>query len=330
MSNEIKLTFAGDAKSLERSFADVGKAADGMTKDLDSANDGANRFARGIGGMNEKVDASESKFMGTADLLDGLSTTLGIDTHGAIDMARGFGDLAGGFAQTVGPALEGLSGKLGHLSVFTKAQSVAQAALNGIMSANPIFLVVAAIAALAIGFVIAYKKSETFRNLVNGAFSSVTAGAKAVAKTFTDGFHAMTDVAVDAGHKIAKVADIITLPYQLAFKAIAHMWNATVGKLHVSIPGFLGFGGISFDVPDIPEGFARGGRTGTDPIMVGERGPEMFVPGMTGSVVPNNALGGGGVTVLIAPGGDAAYKAWIRSMVRIESGGDAQAFFGAA
>ena len=50
---------------------------------------------------------------------------------------------------------------------------VAQAALNTVLSANPIGLVVAALAALAAGLVTAYHTSETFRNIVNGAFQAV-------------------------------------------------------------------------------------------------------------------------------------------------------------
>lgn len=34
------------------------------------------------------------------------------------------------------------------------------------------------------------------------------------------------------------------------------------------------------------------------PYMVGERGPEMFVPNQGGSIVPNNKMGGGGITVV--------------------------------
>lgn len=42
-----------------------------------------------------------------------------------------------------------------------------------------------------------------------------------------------------------------------------------------------------------------GGVTSGRPYLVGERGPELFVPGRTGSIVPNHKLGGasGGVTV---------------------------------
>lgn len=325
---DVKLTFSGDDKGLVKSFDNVGDAATDMAKDLDKADDGAGRFSRGIGGMNEKIDASESKFTGAADLVDGLAGAFGISLGPVGEYAQSFASLAGGFATTLGPALEGVSGKLSKLSVVTKAQSIAQAALNGIMALNPIFLVVAAVAALTAAFIIAYKKSETFRAIVDGAMSGVRTAVTKTVSVFTDGFGALVGVAKSAGEKIAAVADVITTPYQLAFKAIAKMWNNTVGKLSVDIPGFLGFGGIHLDVPDIPEGFRRGGRVDAGvPITVGEGGPETFVPGMTGSIVPNGA-GGGRATVLIAPSGPEAFKRWIREMVRTEHGGSVQAAFG--
>ena len=43
---------------------------------------------------------------------------------------------------------------------------------------------------------------------------------------------------------------------------------------------------------------AMGGPvTSGRPYLVGEKGPELFVPGRTGGIVPNNQMGGGGVTV---------------------------------
>ena len=42
-------------------------------------------------------------------------------------------------------------------------------------------------------------------------------------------------------------------------------------------------------------GFADGGRPPVGrPSIVGERGPELFVPGSSGTIIPNHALGGGG------------------------------------
>ena len=47
------------------------------------------------------------------------------------------------------------------------------------------------------------------------------------------------------------------------------------------------------------EGKAAGGPVmGGTPYIVGERGPELFVPGSSGSIVPNHAMGGGGVQTI--------------------------------
>lgn len=58
-------------------------------------------------------------------------------------------------------------------AVASKAMAAGQWLLNAAMSANPIALVVIAIAALVAGLIYAYKHSETFRNIVNAAFTMV-------------------------------------------------------------------------------------------------------------------------------------------------------------
>ena len=64
--------------------------------------------------------------------------------------------------------------------------AVAQAGLNAVLKANPIGLVVAALAALAAGLVTAYQTSETFRNAVNSAFSAVKNIAQSAIGTVVD------------------------------------------------------------------------------------------------------------------------------------------------
>lgn len=56
--------------------------------------------------------------------------------------------------------------------------AVAQAGLNAVLKANPIGLVVSVLAALATALVTAYQTSETFRNIVDGAFQAVANIAK--------------------------------------------------------------------------------------------------------------------------------------------------------
>lgn len=63
---------------------------------------------------------------------------------------------------------------------------VAQAGLNAVLSANPIGLVVSLLAALAAGLVTAYQTSETFRNAVNSALSSVKKIAQNAIGTVVD------------------------------------------------------------------------------------------------------------------------------------------------
>jgi hypothetical protein len=55
----------------------------------------------------------------------------------------------------------------------TIAATVAQYALNLALTLNPIGLVIAAVAALAIAFVIAYKKIKPFRDLMDSIFQKI-------------------------------------------------------------------------------------------------------------------------------------------------------------
>jgi phage-related protein len=65
-------------------------------------------------------------------------------------------------------------------SSATKVWTGIQAAFNFVMAANPIGLVILAIAALVAGIVIAYKRSETFRNIVNAVGGALRTAGVAV------------------------------------------------------------------------------------------------------------------------------------------------------
>jgi hypothetical protein len=67
-----------------------------------------------------------------------------------------------------------------------KAWAATQWLLNAAMSANPIGLVILAIVALVAAVVIAYKNSETFRDIVNKAWKSVKDAISAVVTWFKD------------------------------------------------------------------------------------------------------------------------------------------------
>jgi phage-related protein len=59
------------------------------------------------------------------------------------------------------------------VAAVTKAWAAVQAAFNVVMSANPLGLIILAVIGLVAAFVIAYKRSEKFRNVVDGAFRAI-------------------------------------------------------------------------------------------------------------------------------------------------------------
>jgi hypothetical protein len=74
------------------------------------------------------------------------------------------------------------------LQLVTRAATVvwtaAQWLLNAALTANPIGLVVVALAALAVGLVVAYRKSSTFREIVAGAMDAVRVAVSALVGAF--------------------------------------------------------------------------------------------------------------------------------------------------
>lgn len=68
--------------------------------------------------------------------------------------------------------------------VATVAWTAVQWLLNAALTANPIGLVVIAVAALVAAIILLWKKSETFRNIVTAVWNAVKAAAQAVADWF--------------------------------------------------------------------------------------------------------------------------------------------------
>lgn len=286
--NAVTITFAGDSKSLEKTFDKVGAGAKGMAADMDKAAGQVKGFGSTVGDMNDKVEGSESKFMGAADLLDGLGGAFGLPLEGATNMARSFADLAGGFSTIVGPAFQKIIGMLGFQTTATVAQTtategaaVAQSGLNATLLANPIGLVVIAIAALVGGFILAWKHSETFRDIVRGALDVVKGAAMGLWDFFKNLPGNLLGIA-DA------IKDAILWPYKTAFNMIARLWNNTVGQLSFSVPDWVpGLGGKGFSMPHLPT-FHMGGT----------------VPGNPGQAVPIMAMAGEHITAAGGGGGD--------------------------
>lgn len=132
-------------------------------------------------------------------------------------------------------------------NVATKAAAAGQWLLNAAMSANPIGIVVIAIAALVAGFIALYNKSETFRNAVNalwdavkGFISDKLTAAKETVSNIADGIKdalgtAWSTIKDTASNAWETVKNTVKEKAEAAKTAAANAFNAmdeaTGGKL---------------------------------------------------------------------------------------------------
>jgi hypothetical protein len=173
-----------------------------------------------------------------------------------------------------------INGAMAVWTAVTTAFTTVQAAFNAVLAANPVVLITLGILALIGVLVIAYKKFEGFRNVVDSVFGFIKT---AISGSF-DFFKGYLDFVLGI--------------YKGIFNGVAKIWNNTVGKLSFKVPGWVpGLGGKGFDVPNIPM-LAEGGIVNSPTLaMIGEKGPE--------AVVPLDRYNGGGANVTIhVNGGD--------------------------
>lgn len=163
-------------------------------------------------------------------------------------------------------AILAVNGAMKAWKAATEAFTIVQSALNVVLNMNPIGLVVIAVAALAAGLIYAYKHSETFRNIVTGAFDAVKKAASAVADFVGGAFKT-----VFGGVKL----------YINGIIALANLAIGVLNKINVKIPDWVPvIGGKEFgiDLPKIPM-LAEGGIVNRPTLaMIGEAGPEAVVP----------------------------------------------------
>jgi phage-related minor tail protein len=134
------------------------------------------------------------------------------------------------------------------VSTVTKAFTIVQAALNVVLDANPIGLIVIAIAALVAGLIYAYKHSETFRNVVDGLGHTVTTVFGAIIDFFKN--HWVLIVSLIGGPIVAVAIQVIK-----HFDDIKAGVSRAIGFV-TAIPGKIA--GLAGDMKDAGAHFIEG------------------------------------------------------------------------
>jgi phage-related minor tail protein len=232
------------AKAYSGSTTALGKLVPGMDKAVLKSGDMnaiMAELARMTGGTAaEAADTAAGKWQRTKVAFAETQESIGAGLLPVLDKFSGYLAIAGGWMSQHTQTVTVFAVALGILSVAvltvntaikvisatTKAWSVAQGILNVVMSLNPIGLVILAVIALVAIFVIAYKKSETFRRIVQAAWSGIKTAAVAawnwikryVIDPFMAGMKALWTGVVKAAGGIAKAWDAIK-------KALKTVWD---------------------------------------------------------------------------------------------------------
>lgn len=304
-----------------------GRSGADMVKLLNKGSDGLEEFAKQsdkTGNTLQNVDGYKKTLQAQREFhaaTQGLQIQLGaalypILTRVALFLAEHVGpaitsvtnfvhkhhDAIATIAPILGIMLAALAGLIGTLKVFR----IVMTTVNLVLAANPIGLVIAALVGLGIALVLAYKKSETFRNIVNGVFRSVTGAVSATFNWVRSHWPLLLAILTGpigaAAILIAKNWDKITsgaqgvldfikgMPGKIrgffggiwgglasglkdAINAVLHL-PLTIPKINTHIPGVGTVGGQTL-IPALAKG---GIVTRPTLALIGEAGPEAVVP----------------------------------------------------
>jgi hypothetical protein len=179
--------------------------------------------------------------------------------------------------ETITPLMQGMIGIMGLVTA-------AQWAWDAAMDANPIGLIVIGIAALIAIIVLLVKHWDWVKKAGAAAWHGIKVGAEAA-------WNFIKKIPGWIGTAFKAIVSAITWPFRTAFNLVADAWNATVGQLHWTVPGWVpGIGGNSIGVPHLPH-FHQGGT------VPGAPGSEMLAVLQAGETVTPAGGGGSGDTV---------------------------------
>jgi hypothetical protein len=177
----------------------------------------------------------------------------------------------------------------------TKAWTAAQEALDVVMNANPVSVIIIAVIALTAAIVILWKRSETFRAVMINVFKAVAN----VVLTYAD-------IVLTVFGKIAEALGHLPGKAGAAFRSMGHAIDSAKGKvdalkhridnlpthksINIDVTTHYGHTGSAKDGigGNVPKAMARGGAvTANTPYIVGEHQAELFVPGQSGTIIPD-------------------------------------------
>lgn len=299
------------AKIADESQGSVGETFEATLDPIDKSNQAMNNAKLALADVGESVQISLLPFFEMA--IDALKSFKG--WWDSLDQGtKNWIITIAGIIAAVGPVLVVLGTLMSSVTKIATGIRVLQGVWSGmtaLLAANPFVLVIAGIALLIAGLVLAYNKVEWFRNGVNAFFRGVSDVAVEVFN-FMAGYMSNIFGGIiqnfqnffDAGKRIFTgfidfITGIFTGDWERAWNGVVDIFggifdgiaamakapfngmigliNAFLGGLdNIKIPKWVpGVGGKSFSISTLPY-LADGGHVLNGQAIVGEAGPELL------------------------------------------------------
>jgi hypothetical protein len=303
---------AGSGKSLEAVTQALAKAQEGNTASLGRLGVGLTAAQLKTMSMEEVTASLSNTFDGAAataaDTYEGKMARLGLAFEDVRDTVGGFvleaiTPMVEAIVSKVMPALASFADRLGGKDGLKGTFDVfVQGAKNIFI---PIF------------------------NGIKSAFDTIKNSVMANKEEFTTLFNFLKDyvapflggalrIAIMAIGKVISTVVELVASLVRGFQQVIQFGSAVGGAIG-AVGGFLGFGG----------GRAMGGPVSANTAyVVGEQGPELFVPGNSGTIIPNGS--GGGTTINLTVNGAIDAEGTARTIINVLNNSAARGTLGAA
>lgn len=312
---ELAIKITSDATDAATDFDRAGAAALQMGDDIDQASRQARTAADRI---DAAADASDTLASKTSQATGGLGALAsGFELVGAekyagalqgaalaTDFFSGVGDIANLVlnsqilitAKAKAAALASAAAT-GVQTAATTAMTAAQAAFNAVMALNPIALVVIAVVALVAALVVAYKKSETFRRIVDAAFRAVQAAAAFAFNWIKDNWRLiLTIITGPIGLAVALVTkywDRIKAGAQTVLDRVREIFGNIKGAIERALDGIGNVIGNAFDLALAPIQAIADAIGNVIDLIQSIPTPDLsFLPGLRTTATTTGATGG--------------------------------------
>ena len=139
--------------------------------------------------------------------------------------------------------------------------------------------------------------ADAAATLATSGMASMIAGTKSAQQVFVEFLDSIANALMQTAAKM--IAQYIALGIARMFAGMGGGPGNFAPSGALPAVGDVGTG-FNFDVGAMLPGRAKGGPVSSGQMyMVGERGPELFVPGRSGTIVANDKMGGGSTNVIV-------------------------------